>query len=125
MKSKNIKKNRKLEEIKIAFERINILFEEAKKAFKEDPKLSNRYVELARKIAMKLRLRIPPEFRKKFCSHCHYYLVPGVNCRVRLQKHKVVYYCFHCRHYMRFPYIREIKEKRRIVWKQRIRRTSH
>jgi len=34
---------------KIAKERINILFEQAKKIFKKYPNLANRYVTLARK----------------------------------------------------------------------------
>lgn len=89
---------------KIASERIIILFDQAKKAFKKDLKLSNRYVLLARKIAMKYKVRIPSALKKQFCKHCHSYLVPSVNVRVRTKEGKVVYYCLNCKKYMRFPY---------------------
>lgn len=97
----------------IASERIKILFKEAKKAFKEDPRLSHRYVELARKIAMKYKVRIPFPLKRRFCKHCYCYLVPSKNCRVRVGGGKVVYYCLNCKKYMRFPYIREKKSKRK------------
>jgi ribonuclease P protein subunit RPR2 len=89
---------------KIALERIEILFKEANKVFKKDKKLADRYVELARKIAMKYKARIPSKFQKQFCKHCYKFLMPNVNCRVRLKEGKVVYYCLECKKYMRFPY---------------------
>ncbi len=88
----------------IAFERIKILFEEAKKA--KSQKLADRYVELARRIAMKARLRMPREFKRRFCKHCHSYFVLGKNIRIRLRGKKVIYYCLRCKKYMRFPYIK-------------------
>ena len=91
-----------LEQVKIAKERIRVLFDQAKEVYKEDPKLSDRYVELARKIAMKFKVRIPSDLKRLFCKHCYCYLVPSKNCRVRLQKGKVVYYCLNCKKYMRF-----------------------
>jgi ribonuclease P protein subunit RPR2 len=89
---------------RIARERILELFEEAEKVFKKHPERADRYVELARKIAMKYKIRLQKELKKRFCKHCYKYLMPGANCRVRLNKEKVVYYCFHCKKYMRFPY---------------------
>jgi len=105
-------KSKPVEQRKIALERINILFNQAKKVFKKDPSLSNRYVSLARKIAMRYKVRIPSNLKKQFCKHCYHYLVPSVNCRVRLQKGKVVYYCMNCKKYMRFPY-RKRKSKQK------------
>lgn len=87
---------------KIALERIEILFKEAEKQFKKHPELSNRYVKLARKIAMKVTLKIPKKYKRRFCKHCYSYLRPGVNCRVRNYKSRVTYYCLHCKRYMRF-----------------------
>ncbi|MBN2422655.1 ribonuclease P [Candidatus Woesearchaeota archaeon] len=102
MKQKHSKKPQ--EQRRIAKERINILFEQAKLRFKEDSSLSDRYVEIARKIAMKYKVRIPRELKRRFCKHCHKYLVPGANSSVRLTQKKVVYYCLNCKKYMRFPY---------------------
>lgn len=102
MKRKYKKKPSK--QIKIAEERINILFEQARKMFKKDPKLANRYVSLARKIAMKLKVKIPSKLKKQFCKHCYSYLTPPVNVRIRTKEGKLIYYCLNCKKYMRFPY---------------------
>lgn len=78
------------------------LFEDAKLSFNKNPSLSNKYVKLARKTAMKVNLRIPRELKRKFCKHCYSYLVPGRNSRIRMHKSRVIYYCFSCKKYMRF-----------------------
>lgn len=96
----------------IALERIKTLFKEAREVFKKDKNLANRYVELARKIAMKYKVRIPSELQKQFCKHCYKFLMPDVNCRIRLKDGKVVYYCLECKKYMRFPYTKEKKAKK-------------
>ena len=96
----------------IALERIKTLFKQARDVFKEDKNLANRYVELARKIAMKYKIRIPSELQKQFCRHCYKFLMPDVNCRIRLKNGKVVYYCLECKHFMRFSYIKEKKAKK-------------
>lgn len=91
----------------IALERIKILFEEAKRA--KSQAYADRYVELARKISMKARLRMPREFKRRFCKHCYSYFIPGKNVRIRLRGKKVVCYCLRCKKYMRFPYIKKRK----------------
>ncbi|MEK6835573.1 MAG: ribonuclease P [Nanoarchaeota archaeon] len=83
-------------------ELVKKLFHEAKIQFNKNPELSNKYVKLARKAAMKINLRFPREYKRKFCKHCYTYLVPGKNARVRLHKSRVIYYCFNCKKYMRF-----------------------
>ncbi len=88
----------------IARERIKILFQQAKEKFPKNPELSNRYVKLARELAMKVKIRIPPELKRKFCKHCYKYLVPSKNLRVRTRNKKIVYYCLECKKYTRIPY---------------------
>ena len=75
----------------------------SQEVFKEDSNLSDKYVKLARRIAMKYKIRLTPELKKRFCKHCHKYLVHSVNCRVRLHKHRLIYYCISCKHFMRHP----------------------
>ena len=105
----NVKRKRK----KIALQRIHVLFLQAEKKFAEKKfELSDRYVELARKISMKYLVRIPKEYRRKFCKRCYSYLIPGKNCQIRLTKHKVVKTCLKCGHIMRHPYLKEIKKRR-------------
>jgi ribonuclease P protein subunit RPR2 len=96
---------------RIAEARIIKLFLEAEKQFRKNPERSNRYVALARKIAMKYKVRLPSELQKRFCKHCYCFLVPGKNCRVRLGKRLLSYYCQNCQKYMRFPYVKEQKAK--------------
>jgi len=105
------KKPRK--EKKIAFERIKVLFEQAKLIFKKDKALANRYVKLARELSMKYKVKIPNNLKRQFCKHCHSYLMPSVNVRIRTRNGKVVYYCMECKRYMRFPYIREKKARKK------------
>lgn len=87
----------------IAQQRIQQLFQQAEEMFSSHPELSNRYVTLARTIAMKARTRIPRELKRRFCKHCFTFLKPGVNARVRTREGKVIISCFACKNVMRIP----------------------
>lgn len=102
--AKKIYQKKRSSDLKIAKERIKKLFDQAEKEFDKRPALSNRYVTIARKIAMKFKVRIPKELKRRYCKNCYKYLVPGKNCRVRTQRGKVVYYCFNCKRYTRIAY---------------------
>jgi ribonuclease P protein subunit RPR2 len=96
--------NKPQDSVKIAKERITELFRLADKEFHNDAILADKYIQLARKISMKYKVPIPSELKRRFCKHCYTYLVPGVNSRVRLNKDKVVYSCFSCKKFMRYPH---------------------
>ena len=49
----------------IAKERINTLFKEAEDIFNKNQKLANRYVNLARKISMTSKVRIPSNLKRR------------------------------------------------------------
>lgn len=87
----------------IAQQRIQQLFQQAEEMFSSHPELSNRYVELARTIAMKARTRIPRELKRRFCKHCLAFLKPGVNARIRTREGKVIISCLACKKVMRIP----------------------
>ncbi|HEX3001905.1 MAG TPA: ribonuclease P protein component 4 [Methanoregula sp.] len=91
---------------KIAHERISELFGQAKMAFAGHPERSNRYVALARKIAMRQRVRIDREFRRQYCHHCYAFLVPGSNMRVRVHSGYVIVTCGSCNKKMRYHVVR-------------------
>lgn len=91
---------------KIAQERISELFVQARLAFPEHPERSNRYVELAQRIAMRQRVRIDREFRRQYCHHCYAFLVPGSNMRVRVNDGNVVVTCGSCNKKMRYRVVR-------------------
>lgn len=86
---------------KIAEGRIRTLFQQAEEVFSSDKSLANRYVTLARKIAMKTKLRIHPELKGKFCKHCYKFLQPGVNSRIRTRAGKVIISCLECKKFRR------------------------
>jgi len=81
----------------LAVKKIKVLFNEAK--FNKDK--ANRYVKLARDIAMKVNLSMPKEFRRRYCKHCNSYFTSD-NYRVRTRNKMVVYYCLKCKKYMKF-----------------------
>ena len=90
----------------IALQRVHILFCLARKVVHEDPELAQRYVEIARKIAMGTKLRLPREYRRLVCRHCKSFILPGVNCRVRTQSRRephVVITCLNCGKHSRMP----------------------
>ncbi len=93
----------KAKQKEIAKQRIKILFSQAQEVFSVNKSLANRYVTLARKLAMKVKIRIPKELKRRFCKHCYKYLMPGVNSRVRSRGGKVIISCFECRKFMRIP----------------------
>lgn len=102
------------EMLTIAKERIEILFSLAeKKVLNKEFDLAKRYVKLARKIGMRYNVRLPKEYKRKFCKNCNSYFLSSVNCQVRLKKNKVVILCKNCNSYTRFPYFKEKKERRK------------
>jgi ribonuclease P protein subunit RPR2 len=81
---------------RLARERIEILFDRAREFFPANPAVSDRCVDLARRIAMRQRVRIPRELRRRFCRRCSAYLVPGSTVRVRVRRGRVVTTCLRC-----------------------------
>ncbi|MFB6167148.1 MAG: ribonuclease P protein component 4 [Candidatus Nanohaloarchaea archaeon] len=88
----------------IARERIDLLFEEAGEAFPERKGRADRYVEIARNIAMKFNIPVPEEHRRNFCGGCYSYIEPGVNARVRVEDGVKRVTCGECGHVGRTPY---------------------
>ncbi len=88
----------------IAEERIEILFREAKL----NPEYANRYVFLARKIAMKLNVKIPKEYKMLFCHKCYrYFNSKTVAVRTNAKTKAVEYKCKSCGHTNRYGYTKE------------------
>ncbi len=83
-------------------QRIIRLFELAE--CEHDQKKCDRYVELARKLSMRHRVRIPRELKMRICKHCYSYLTPGEISRVRLDGRNIVVTCLNCGGQMRRPY---------------------
>ena len=108
---KRRKKSKNLDKFyqKIGLERISILFSLAEKELKNNPERSQRYVRLARKIAMRYNIKMPKDLKRKYCNKCCSYLLPGINCRVRTKSSQraVIIKCLKCNNIIRYPYRRE------------------
>lgn len=97
------KKNKNLSK-KIAVNRIERLFEMAAQDYHSNPKRSDQYIALARKIGLRYVIRFPFEFKIKFCKNCGCYLVSGSNSRTRLKGTYIVITCLNCNSVKRYPY---------------------
>ncbi len=99
----------KKREKEIAKERLNKLFALCDRTIESKPELAKRYAELAKKIAMRYKVKMPTEFKRRICKGCGAFLKPGVNLRVRLQGGKLIYTCLSCGTVKRYPYLKEKK----------------
>ncbi len=90
----------------IAKERIKILLSQARLNLEHDPKLSRRYTELAKKISMRTKVRIPPGDKRYVCKSCGLPLIPGKNARIRVLpgNPRIVITCLTCGHFRRYPF---------------------
>ena len=99
---------------KIASDRIAMLlaYAEARTLEKTAPskKLAKRYVDLARKISSHYQVSIPKGLKYRICRGCGNFLVPGLNCSVRVaSSHGYV------------AYVCECGEERHVFYKKRAR----
>ncbi|HDI01569.1 MAG TPA: ribonuclease P [Candidatus Bathyarchaeota archaeon] len=109
----------------IALRRIRRLFQLALEVAKQDLALADRYVEIARRIAMRARIRMPREYKRLICKGCKRLLLPGLTCRVRLQPRRephVAITCLRCGHVFRMP-IKGRKDRERLMAEKEARAT--
>ena len=105
------RRNKALEK-RMARRQIARLFELAEEeALNSRADRADRYVHLARKIAMRYNISLG-HYRRHFCRECGVFLMPGRNAVYRLNRGKVVVHCGNCGHIFRFPYHgrKEVKE---------------
>lgn len=91
---------------RIALERVRILFRLAEEVFPSDPSRAQRYVDLARRIAMRTRIHLPRDLRHRVCRRCDAFLVPGSTSRTRIRQHRephVAVTCLRCGATSRIP----------------------
>jgi len=97
---------------RIAKQRIQTLFCLAMEIHREDPELAQRYVDIARRVAMAAKVRLPTEYRLLVCRHCKSFILPGVSSRVRIKQRRephVVITCLKCGGHMRISLRRREK----------------
>lgn len=69
-----------------------------------DQSLTQRYFDLIRRLSRKFKLPVSRAVKRQYCKHCHTFLTPGINCRIRLRNGKRVVYCYSCKGFTRTPY---------------------
>jgi len=90
----------------IARQRVQTLFDLARETLYQDPASAQRYVNIARRIAMAAKIRLPTQYRRQICRNCKSFIRPGVNCRVRIKQLRephVAITCLNCGKQMRIP----------------------
>jgi ribonuclease P protein subunit RPR2 len=105
---------------KVALERVKTLFQLAHANMHDRPDLAQRYVDIARKVSMRTRLHLPPEYRAQICKHCKKFILPGTNSRVRIQTRRephVVVTCLHCGGKTRIP-LKGKKQDEQTIFRQ-------
>jgi ribonuclease P protein subunit RPR2 len=74
----------------IAAERIQILIANALDEAKENrDDLADYHAYIAKKIAMRMRLRLPYVYRKLYCKRCKRFITPGKNSRIRVGRSRI------------------------------------
>ena len=73
----------------IASRRILILFENAISNARNNPELSQRQAHIAKKIAMRFKIKMPWHIRSSFCKKCKKFIVPNISSRVRIGRSNV------------------------------------
>lgn len=92
---------------RVALSRIEILFKLALETNKSDSVIAQRYVKIARKIAMAVRIKLPIRFSRYLCKGCGNLVPPGFYSRVRLKQRRkphIVITCLKCGNCIRIPY---------------------
>jgi ribonuclease P protein subunit RPR2 len=95
--------NRKLTR-QIGRERVDIVIANALAYSKSNMELANSQAQLAKKIAMRVRLKLDYEIRQLYCKKCKYFVIPGRSCRVRVGRYRVKgirITCLRCGHVYR------------------------
>jgi len=97
------------DQVKIAKERIAILFEEAEEMVKKDKKLANRYVHLARRIGMRYNVKTTA-YRRQYCRKCKSYLKPGLTSKHSVKNGNVIIECLSCKNITKIPLKKKAKK---------------
>ena len=88
----------------IATQRILILFENAVSNASKNPRLAERQAQIARKISMRFKIKMPWQIRTSFCKKCKKFIVPNISSRVRLgqgNSKSISITCSFCNHVYR------------------------
>jgi len=69
---------------KIGLERIRIIYSNVILYASENPEISRRQIEVARRILLKFNIRLPYPYKLFFCNKCKSPIIPGVDSKIRI-----------------------------------------
>lgn len=105
----DVARRNKAAERNLALERVEKLISLAHRRRTQSPELSDRYVRLARRIAMRYQVPIPSEIRRRVCRGCDTLLTPGLTARVRKTPGRMSVTCLRCGTIKRYPTTKPLK----------------
>ena len=84
----------------IATRRIQVLFNNALLNAKNNPGLAEQQAQIAKKISMKFKIKMPFEASSSFCKNCKKFIAPGIASKVRLgnKPKSIRITCMYCNH---------------------------
>lgn len=84
---------------KDVFERMNFLYQASNLLVSDYPthhKTSSMYSNLLVNICRKAVLRLDIPIKRSLCKTCRIPLLPGITCKVRIKKKKIIWTCLTC-----------------------------
>jgi ribonuclease P protein subunit RPR2 len=88
----------------IALERVEHLISNALTEAKSDQNLVNEQAMIAKRIAMRTRLRLNYDIRQLYCKKCKQFIIPGRDARIRIGRYRIKAIrisCLRCGHIYR------------------------
>ena len=84
----------------IATQRMQILFHNALSNAKNNLELAEKQAEIAKKISMKFKIKMPFEISSSFCKKCKKFIAPGIASKIRLgsKPKSIRITCSYCNH---------------------------
>jgi ribonuclease P protein subunit RPR2 len=108
-----VRRTEKREQRSFGQEAVSYLLDESLRLRMLDPKRAQDLAENALKIRTRVKIRLPRQYRLKFCRTCHTPLsVETARVRLNSKKRQVHYQCLKCGQERRFGYVMLKKSKR-------------
>ncbi len=108
-------RRKRVREKDLAKQRIERLLKLADEVYPSDPDLGLQYGELAKRLALRVKVKIPRRWRWRYCKECGSFLYPGINADIRVRERRLphlVIRCQLCGGIRRIPYLKEKRAER-------------
>ncbi|ENN71790.1 ribonuclease P protein subunit rpr2 [Dendroctonus ponderosae] len=103
---------------KDSFQRMNYLYQLSNQLATENQSAhiaSVQYANLAVNISKKAVLRLDADLKNTICKSCRSLLLPGITCKVRIKKKRIIKHCLKCNHMKIF----DTRNQDYVTWNQR------